>query len=137
MFGIGQPFAKRVQPYNRAPDCRGFAESRGVGRDRDTEAGRGEIILKERGEGRMRSSRGDVGDEILGAHGAAQALRKKGQKLRWKIRAGRASIAPKRENSAAERAFVVIEIGNEAGYCERRTTGRRRSRQRGDVNLLI
>ncbi|MBA3882280.1 MAG: hypothetical protein H0X73_06065 [Chthoniobacterales bacterium] len=110
--GIGHTLAESVQPDDGAPERGGGGESGGVGGEREAQARRREVVLKARGEGRVRGRRGYVGDEILGAHGAAQALREAGQQLRRKIRAARAGIAPQREDAAAERTFVVVKIGN-------------------------
>jgi len=54
VVGIGQAFAEGVQPDDGAPERGGFGESGGVGGDRETQAGRREVVLEARGEGRVR-----------------------------------------------------------------------------------
>ena len=60
----------------------------------------------------MRHDRGDIGDEILGADRRALRLGQRLQYVRAHVRLRRLRIGPERINAAAERAFVVILVGN-------------------------
>jgi hypothetical protein len=69
--------------------------------------------VKARGEGRMRHHGGDIGEDVLGSDRRALRLGERQQDFRAHVRLRRLRIGPECVNTAAERAFVVILIGNQ------------------------
>ena len=133
---VDETLAVAMQPDHFAPERGGFVEKLLVRRQRNAQAGPDEIGAKAGGEGRMGHHSGDIGDEILGADRRAMRLGQRLQHVRAHVRLRRLRIGPQRINTAGERAFVVIVVGNQVRQGYGGAAFRRCSLERRHKNLL-
>jgi hypothetical protein len=135
--GIREALAEGVQPDDAAAEPDGFVEQRGVGSERDAQAGGGEVVAEAVDVARMCGERGDVGEEVLRRAHAAEEFRERGAHARRDIGDGRARIGPQRKGPTTEGAAVVVQVGNVAGQCGRRPRRGGLLRPQGQVDLRI
>ena len=82
------------------------------------QARRGEIVLKARGERRVRGDSGNVGHYVFGGDCRSIPLGQKARELGLHVGDGCVSVAPEREHAPTKRAFVVVKVRNKSGERE-------------------
>src|SRR5713226_6713947 len=85
----------------------------------------------------MSRSCGNIGDEIFGDYFSSVLSRKKGEQVRGQVGSAGVPIAPKGEDTATERTFVMIKVRNRSTESKGRSGGRRCSRERRQINLPV
>ena len=119
------------------PSSTALAKSLLFRRQRYSQAGLGEIILKAGRVRRVRGNGGDVRHQVFRAHGCLVLLLQEAEQLRRQVRLARRAIAPKRENATAKGTFVVVEIGNQSRDRKGRARERRSPMKCRQVNLRL
>ena len=112
---IGEAFAEGVQPDHLAPDFDGLGEKVAVGGQRNAQPRLLQVFGEALDIGGVSGDGGDVGHYVLWLDRSAESRRQFRENRRRDVGSGGLRVRPQGKNSAAERTFEVVEIGDEAG----------------------
>ena len=107
---ISEAFAEGVQLNHFAAERGRLGEERGIGGERDAQAGLHQVGREAGRVGWVRGDGGDLGEQVLGGDRSALdilKLRDDGGSHVW---GDAASISPERKGAAPKRALVVVKI---------------------------